>query len=196
MTHVAILTLLIGFSHAHQRPTGRPFAYDPTQPQQGVKSRGVPPSPVENPEKNFNPIVTHVSISGNFGGVFNISGVGDITTQTQTNVISVSTNRALTFWTNSFKPLMAGNTSEPNMGNVTYTMALYQGTSSQIGSLVSGPVSGVDSGFNGKTLVLNKSQIPSGGNLVLVLTRTLNLTASSTGASNLVGAGNIGVTIN
>ncbi len=82
------------------------------------------------------------------------------------------------------------------MGSITYSMALYQGTPSHIGSLVSGPVSGTDSGFSGQSLTLVETQIPTDGNLVLVFTRTLNLTEKAMGAYKLVGTGNIGVTIN
>ena len=82
------------------------------------------------------------------------------------------------------------------MGSITYSMALYQGTPSRIGNLVSGPVTGTDAGFSGQTLTLGEGQIPGDGNLVLVLTRTLNLTETALGAYKLVGTGNIGVTIN
>lgn len=139
---------------------------------------------------------SYVSISGNFGGVFYVSGFGQGSSQTQTNLVNITTNRALTFSANSFKPLAVGNTSEGTMGNVVYSMALYQGTSAHVGALVSGPVSGTDASFNGQTVALIKAQVPTSGNFVLMISRTLTVTGTATGASTLVGTGLIGVTIN
>ena len=197
MTHFAVLALLLASSHG-TRPIGsRPFTYDATQLQAWYRANHVntlEPIPTGKANSLLGP--THVSVSGNFGGVFNVSGIGTASSQMETNTVAVNTNRSLTFTANSFKPLMVGNTSETVMGSITYSMALYQGTPSHIGSLVSGPVSGVDSGFSGQTLTLGNAQISSDGNYVLVLTRTLNLTEKAMGAYRLVGTGNIGVTIN
>ena len=200
MTPFAVLAVLMASSHAVQRGgIHRTFVYDPAQIQawnrtyhvnafdasQGSATKGRPMQ-----------TLTHVSVSGNFGGIFNVIGIGTATSQTESNAISVNTNRPLTFTANSFKPLYAGNSSLASMGSIMYSMALYQGTPTHIGSLVSGPVSGTDAGFSGQSLTLVDAQIPPDGNLVLVLTRTLTLTEKALGAYKLVGTGNIGVTIN
>ncbi len=182
------------------------LAYDPVAYQQFLESQRVPK--MTEPEKTSSPSSgtatnkpassqpAYVYISGNFGGVFSVSGVGAGTSQTQSNLVNITTNRALTFWANSFKPLQLSGSSEGAMGSVTYSMALYQGTSSHVGALIAGPVSGTDSGFNGQSVAVNSAQISGGGSLVLLITRTLSLTGQVKGASTFKGTGFIGVTIN
>lgn len=206
LTHalLTVVALTAGLTSQKGRPV-HVFAYDPaayevflaSQQKKTVPEGAEPASPeIKVAKKSADRPPSYVYISGNFGGVFYVSGVGGSASQTQSNVIVITTNRALTFSANSFKPLQLGNSSESSMGTVTYSMAMYQGSSSHVGALISGPVSGTDSGFNGQTLVVNSAQIPTGGNLVLVLTRTLNVTGQATGACTLVGTGYIGVTIN
>jgi|GEM_PF-1958357 len=200
MTHFAVLAVLMATSHTAQRGGfHRTFIYDPAQIQAWNRSNHVDTLEAgQSGSSKFKPMqtLTHVSVSGNFGGIFNVNGIGTASSQTESNEISVNTNRPLTFTANSFKPLSAANSSVASMGSITYSMALYQGTPNHIGNLVSGPVSGTDAGFSGQSLTLVDAQIPSDGNLVLVLTRTLTLTEKALGAYKLVGTGNIGVTIN
>lgn len=139
---------------------------------------------------------SYVNISGNFGGVFYVTGVGSSTSQSQSNLINITSNRSLTFTAISFKPLQLGSSTESAMGTVTYSMALYLGNSGHVGALIAGPVSGTDSGFNGQSVSVNSTQIPAGGTLVLRISRMLSLTGQATGACTLVGTGYIGVTIN
>jgi len=199
ITHIGKIALMLAMSHGGQRG-GAPkiFTYDSTQLQEWYRASHVNAEPEDLPDGIKKPMRggTQVRISGNFGGVFNVSGIGESTSQTESNEISVTTNRPLTFSANSFKPLMVGNSSEPGMGSITYSMALFTGTPSHIGMRVSGPVTGTDAGFNGQTLSLTAAQVPANGNLVLVLTRTLTLTSAATGAYKIVGTGNIGVSIN
>jgi len=201
-----VVALANGPGPQRARPV-RVFAYDPLAIEalsQAAQSKTMPETPAvaeaqmasktgRRPGQNA---PSYVNISGNFGGVFYVTGIGSATSQSQSNFISITTNRALTFSANSFKPLLLGNSSEGAMGSVTYTMTLYQGTPAHVGALVSGPVSGTDVAFNGQTVAVNLAQIPADGNLVLMISRTLNLTGQATGASTLVGTGNIGVTIN
>ncbi len=198
--HFAVLAILMSAHLGAQRPTfSRPFTYQPTQIQAWYRANHIDQLDASSPlASKLHPMVvpTHVSLSGNFGGIFNVVGIGTSTSQTESSVVSVSTNRSLTFTANSFKPLMVGSTSVSTMGSIMYSMSLYQGTPSHIGSLVSGPVDGSDEAFNGQSLTLLPAQIPGDGNLVLVLTRTLTLTEKALGTYKLVGTGNIGVTIN
>jgi len=189
-----------------QNPQGffsyNPLALEEFNKEQKAKLNGANPETIE-PEAQVKPVKkanlippSYVSISGNFGGVFYVTGVGSAMSQTQSNFVNISTNRALAFTANSFRPLQLGSSQEGAMGTVTYTMAIYLGNSAHVGALIAGPVSGTDAGFNGRTLSVNSAQIPSGGNLVLMIGRTLTLTGQATGACTLVGTGYIGVTIN
>jgi len=200
MVHFAIIAVLTGALQAPQRPLAhRMFTYDSAQIQAWDRANHVNQLQHSGTNSQAHPSYqgpTHVNVSGSFGGVFNVSGIGSATSQVSTNLISVNTNRPLTFTANSFKPLMVGNSSESVVGSIMYSMALYQGTPSRLGGLVSGPVTGIDSGFSGQVLSLANAQIPNDGNLVLVFTRTLNLNEKALGAYKLVGTGNIGVTIN
>lgn len=184
--------------HGSPRHSGvRPFMYDPTQLQAWYRANHInalDTGVAQRPAADIVP--THVEVSGNFGGIFNVDGIGTASSDTQANAISVMTNRSLTFTANSFKPLTSGQTSQSSVGSIMYSMALYQGTPTHIGGLISGPVSGADDGFNGQTLTVGITQVPKDGNLVLVLTRTLNITEKAQGSTRLVGTGNIGVTIN
>jgi hypothetical protein len=203
---VMIIAFVAGLGAQHPKPV-RVFAYDPLaleafNKEQAAKLSGenseaaateAQVKPSHKPEPNP---TSYVSVSGNFGGVFNVNGIGGSTTQTETNWIDVTSNRSLTFTANSFKPLQMGSSDEAVLGTVKYSMALYQGNSAHVGTMLAGPVSGTDGSFNGQSLSLNVAQIPSGGNLVLMISRTLTLTAMATGACTLVGTGNIGVTIN
>ena len=82
------------------------------------------------------------------------------------------------------------------MGSVAYSMAIYQGTSSQLGALVAGPVTGTDAAFNGQSIEIGGDHGPINESYVLVITRTLTITGGATGACTLVGTGYIGVTLN
>jgi hypothetical protein len=206
-THALILALSMTTGLGSQR--GAPpkaFAYDPVQLEAYYRAQHIDTtsplganteqSSANKPGQGPNGAPSYVNISGNFGGVFTVAGVGTQTSQNEVNVVNIITNRALTFTANSFKPLMLGNTSEGAMGTVTYSMALFQGTAAHPGALVAGPVSGTDGRFNGQMLGFNSHQIPANGSMILVLTRTLTMTQKANGACTLIGTGYIGVTIN
>ena len=91
------------------------FVYDPValeafnREQQAKLSGGAPPNaslqttPEAKPgKKPTSPPPSYVNISGNFGGVFYVAGVGNGTSQSQTNLINITTNRSVTFSANSF----------------------------------------------------------------------------------------------
>lgn len=211
LTHAILIAAALTAGHSSQRPKPvRVLAYNPAALEQFNKEQEsklqkeptqVVPVAETSDEKVPSPKPglagpSYVNISGNFGGVFYVSGVGSSTSQTQTNTVNIITNRALTFSANSFKPLALGNTSEAAMGSISYSMSLFQGNSSHPGVLVAGPIGGIDAGFNGKMLSVNAGQVQANGTMVLVITRTLSLTGQATGATTLVGTGYIGVTIN
>jgi hypothetical protein len=181
------------------------FAYDPSQIAARVRSiqdKRLPAGPTivgvngSRPGSKPSLAPSYVNISGNFGGVFYVSGVGSAPSQMQTNTVNITTNRSLTFTTNSFKPLTLGQNSAESMGKVTYTMAIYQGNSGHMGALVAGPIGGTDAGFNGQTLSLGASPGQTNESYVLVISRLLTMSGQATGACMLVGTGYIGVTIN
>lgn len=197
--------MLGGHSSQRVRP-GHVFAYNPALESVGESYSQVKRTPPGSTivgdagasKAGFKPELSasFVNISGNFGGVFYVSGIGGGTSQTQTNLVNITTNRSLTFSANAFKPLSASQASDTSVGTITYSMAIYQGTSSQLGALVAGPVSGTDSAFNGQSVGVIGNRGPVNENYVLVITRTLSITSAATGACTLVGTGNIGVTIN
>ena len=207
LTYAILLasTMLGGHSSQRGRP-GNVFAYSPALESVGESYSQVKRTPPGSTivgdagasktavKPDLSP--SYVNISGNFGGVFYVSGVGGGTSQTQTNLVNITTNRSLTFSANAFKPLTVSQTSDASVGTITYSMAIYQGTSSQIGALVAGPVSGTDAGFNGQSVGVIGNHGPVSENFVLVITRTLTITSEATGACTLLGTGNIGVTIN
>jgi len=207
---IQALVVLVTLAAAHVSQRAKPariFAYNPAaleqfNEEQRAKLPGANPaeseaiSEAKQVRKPGQGPPSYVNISGNFGGVFYVTGVGGATSQSQSNLVNITTNRGLTFSAISFRPLQLANSPESTRGTVTYTMTLYQGSSSHVGSIVAGPVSGTDAGFNGQSLAIGTAQVPSGGNLVLVINRTLTLTGQATGACTLVGTGYIGVTIN
>ncbi len=182
------------------------YAYEPTQvPSPAMLSvqekrppNGTKPGVINggHPAAKPGQSPSYVNISGNFGGVFYVSGIGGATSQTQTSQVSVITNRSLTLAATSFRPLTSAQNPNPEMGTISYTMAIYSGTPSQMGALVAGPVSGTDAGFNGQTLSITVPEQQANENFVLVITRTLYVNPSATGQCTLVGTGNISVAIN
>ena len=197
--------MLGGHSSQRGRPGGV-FAYNPAMEEPGERYSQVKRTPPGSTivgdaggnKTSVKPDLSpsFVNISGNFGGVFYVSGVGGGTSQTQTNLVNITTNRSLTFSANAFNPLSLSQTSDASVGTITYSMAIYQGTSSQLGALVAGPVSGTDAAFNGQSIGVIGNRGPVNENYVLVITRTLTITSAATGACTLLGTGNIGVTIN
>ena len=138
-------------------------------------------------------VSSYVYISGNFGGVYTVTGVGagyDPIIETN-NQIEILTNRSLTFTANGFYGL------GPTVGTIGYTMSLYQDYPSNGVVLAgSGPVLD-DGNFNGATVELNATtMLPLDGRATLQLTRQLTLTQYAQGGHSYTAAGTIQVSIN
>jgi len=135
-------------------------------------------------------VSTYVYVSGNFGGVYNVQGVGSATDISQTNDIEVRTNRTLSFTAAGFFGL------GPNIGTVAYGLSLYQdfpATAVQIGP----SVSGIDAGFNGSTISVNPgANLPADGRATLRLSRTLSLTQAAMGGKTYTVGGFIAIGVN
>ena len=135
-------------------------------------------------------VSTYVYISGNFGGVYNVQGVGSSTDINQTNDIEVRTNRTLSFTATGFYPIGV------NIGQVAYGISLYQDFPSN-GVQIGLSVTGTDAGFNGSTVYVNPgANLPADGRATLRLSRTLSLTQAAVGGKTYTVAGFIAVGVN
>lgn len=207
LENALLLVAFVAGGHSLQRPraTGV-FTYNPGEApsisrlgvQEKLPPGGTRPAPIIGQKGAQKPTQgpSYVSISGNFGGVFYVSGVGVGTSQTQSNLIAIVTNRSLTFTPTAFKPVVSTQGATTDVGSIAYSMAIYSGTPTQIGSLVAGPVAGTDAGFNGQSLSVTVPEQQGNENFVLVLTRTLSVSSSAVGQNTLIGTGSISVAIN
>ena len=135
-------------------------------------------------------VSSYVYISGNFGGVYTVQGIGAATDVQQTNLIEIETNRNLSFTANGFYGIFSG------IGTITYTMSLLQDYPNN-GTTVAGPVGGIDATFNGGTVALNVlSELPADGRATLKLTRQLTLTQAALGGHQYLASGLIQVGVN
>ena len=137
-------------------------------------------------------VSSYVYISGNFGGVYNVQGIGaGVDPLLQTNQIEVRTNRSLSFTAAGFYGIGA------SVGNIAYTMSLLQDYPSNGVVLGGTGVALIDDNFNGATLNLNAvTQLPLDGRATLQLTRQLTLTQAATGGKSYSAAGTIQVGVN
>jgi len=136
-------------------------------------------------------VATYVYISGNFGGVYTVSGIGAAQdANTYNNDIEVRTNRSLTFTANGFSGIGA------NIGQINYTLALYQDYPSN-GVQIGPGAFGTDAGFNGSTVGVNAStSLPFDGKATLRLSRNLLLTQAALGGHTYTASGFIQVGVN
>lgn len=172
------------------------FAFDSRQIAAWNSYYHVNVSPTRQAPHPYSGSGVQVTINGNFGGTFNVSGPGNGTSSRGDNNIDVSTNASLTFTATNFTTLHLSGADASSAGSIAYQMQLFAGTSSSIGSAISSSVGGTDAGFNGASLTLTVGQIPSGGNLVFKLSRTLSLSSLAIGGQTYTATGTIVVTIN
>jgi hypothetical protein len=172
------------------------FSFDSTQitPWPGSYASQ---TPVQYNSKRPSSIGTaQVSVIGNFGGTFTVSGIGSSSSSRSDELINITTNRPLTFLAANFTILYAGLSQANTAGNITYEMQLYAGSASSVGAALTGAVGGTDNSFNGSTLVLSSGIIPANGQVVLRLSRTLNLTQYAEGQTTYTASGVVIVSIN
>jgi hypothetical protein len=136
-------------------------------------------------------VATYVYISGNFGGVYTVSGIGaaqDV--NVYNNDIEVRTNRSLTFTADGFSGIGA------SVGQINYTLSLFQDYPSNGVQIGPGAV-GTDAGFNGASVGVNASfALPADGKATLRLTRNLILTQAALGGHTYTASGYIQVGVN
>ncbi len=136
-------------------------------------------------------VSSYLYISGNFGGVYNVKGIGAGIDSAQTNQIEVRTNRSLTFTAAGFYGMGAA------VGTIQYTMSLLQDYPTNGVVLGGTGTSLIDDNFNGATLNLNAiTQLPLDGRVTLQLTRQLSLTQAAQGGRSYSAAGTIQVGVN
>ena len=135
---------------------------------------------------------SYVYISGNFGGVFNVQGIGaGYDPIIESNLIEVRTNRSLTFTAAGFYGIGS------SIGTIAYTMSLLQDYPSNGVVLAGTGVALIDNNFNGATLQLNsQTELPVDGRATLQLTRALTLTQAAVGGQSYTAAGTIQVGVN
>jgi hypothetical protein len=135
-------------------------------------------------------VSTYVYISGNFGGVYNVQGIGSANDINQTNDVEVRTNRTLSFTASGFYPIGV------NIGQIAYGISLYQDYPSN-GVQIGPSVTGTDAGFNGSTVYVNPgANLPADGRATLRLSRTLTLTQAAVGGQTYKVGGYIAVGVN
>jgi len=137
-------------------------------------------------------VSSYVYISGNFGGVYTVQGVGaGYDPNIEYSEVEVLTNRSLTFTAEGFYGLGSA------VGTIGYTMSLYQDFPSN-GVVLGGTGAMLDdSNFNGATLELNATtMLLADGRATLQLTRQLTLTQAAQGGHTYSAGGFIGVTVN
>jgi len=136
-------------------------------------------------------VSSYVYISGNFGGVYNVQGIGAGVDVAQTNQVEVRTNRSLTFTAAGFYGLGSA------VGTIEYTMSLLQDYPSNGVVLAGTGPALIDNNFNGSTLNLNAvTQLPVDGRATLQITRQLTLTQAAQGGHSYSAAGTIQVGVN
>ncbi len=135
-------------------------------------------------------VSTYVYISGNFGGVYTVQGIGSATDIKQSNDVEVRTNRTLSFTASGFYGI--GN----SIGHIDYGISMFQDFPSN-GVQIGPTVTGTDGGFNGSTLYVNPAvNLPADGRATLRLSRTLSLTQAAIGGQTYTAAGLIAVGVN
>jgi hypothetical protein len=137
-------------------------------------------------------VSSYVYISGNFGGVYTVQGVGAAyDNAVNVNQVEILTNRSLTFTASGFYGL------GPNVGAIAYTMSLYQDFPSN-GVVLAGTGAALyDNFFNGATVELNATtELPLDGRATLQITRQLQLTQAAQGGHTYTAAGTIQVGVN
>ncbi len=135
-------------------------------------------------------VATYVYVSGNFGGIYNVQGIGTATDIQQTNEVEVRTNRPLSFVATGFYGIGA------NFGTISYAMSLFQDYPSN-GVQIGPTITGTDAGFNGSTLYVHPGMnLPSDGRATLKLQRTLSLTQAALGGKQYTAAGFIAIGVN
>jgi hypothetical protein len=139
---------------------------------------------------------TLVIVSGNFGGTFNVNGMGTAHSSRNDTYVNITSNRPLTFQTSGFTSLQSGGASASSAGSVGYEIQLYAGSANTVGDPVTAAVSGTDAGFNGKSITLTSDQIPGDNHLTLRISRTLQLTQLARGGVDYTASGTLILTIN
>jgi len=136
-------------------------------------------------------VATYVYISGNFGGVYNVTGFGAAQdTHTYNNDVEIRTNRSLSFTATGFYGIGAA------IGSINYTISLFQDYPSN-GVPIGPALTGTDAGFNGATLGLNAiTSLPVDGKATLRLSRNLTLTQAAQGGQQYTAGGYIQVGVN
>lgn len=157
-----------------------------------------PVTPAAPVSRLIAPAASHITvhINGNFGGTFNVTGMGAGASSRSDNLIDIVTNRPLTFSTFGFTSIQENGSDAPAIGSIGYEMQMYAGTSSSVGAALTGAVSGTDTGFNGQTLTLGGGSIPGDNRVVLRLSRTLTLSQVAKGGKDYTATGTISVSIN
>jgi hypothetical protein len=137
-------------------------------------------------------VSSYVYISGNFGGVYNVQGVGaQYDNQVNLSQIEILTNRSLTFTAAGFYGIGS------NVGAIAYTMSLYQDFPSN-GVVLAGTGAALyDNFFNGATVELNATtELPLDGRATLQISRQLQLTQAAQGGTQYKAGGTIQVSVN
>ena len=202
-----------GLAHAQANLTTRSFTYDGTSATNGTATYEVQNfTVVQNSATLNNQIIsaahnnatfllktviqvqTYVQVSGNFGAEYSVRGPGTTTDAARTSDITIRTNRALTFSTSGFTTLRNASNVSVNVGTMAYALTLF--TDSPAVSQVGSPISGTDTAFNGKSLSIVLTDLPSNGAMTLRLSRTLAVNRLAVGNQTYNATGTVVLTVN
>lgn len=127
-------------------------------------------------------------VVGNFASYYEAQGYGGNTDTVREDLIEVESNEGVKITTSGFTAL---KTPASSGCSVAYALEICSGTVDNVGPVLAGPISGTDTGFNGKTLTLTAANAPFNGVMVLRLTRQLTLSKGAIGATKLTATGTL-----
>lgn len=139
----------------------------------------------------------YVLVSGNFAAENTVRGIGTTTSSQSTNLITIETSVGLVFTTSGFGVIRNGlNVASSTAGTVAYEMTVLSGKVNNLGAIVSGPITGTDSGINAKTLTIANPPGNSKKDFVLRLRRTLTMTQLAKGGEVYTATGTLILSVN
>jgi hypothetical protein len=133
-----------------------------------------------------------VKVSGNFAATYTVVGPGSATATTTTSLVNIETDVGLRFTATGFGVLRDSlNNAAGSVGSVIYELAVLNSS----GTVVSGPVTGTDTGINGQFVSVAD---PSGHfvrEFTLRIRRTVALTQLAKGGETYTATGTIALLV-
>jgi hypothetical protein len=132
-------------------------------------------------------------LSGNFAGEFTVEGSGTGTSEWVHQDLEMDLSDANATITAS--GFTAPSDVLGAVGSIEYQVTVYEGRIGRVGSVIAGPLTGTDSGLNGRSLFIDERAVPSNGRLVLRISRRLTLHPRGQGGQSYEVTGRLQVTL-